>query len=205
LPIENSVRVESVSRKGDGYRVNTNARTSDAAHVVVVMANFQRLRVPAFANELRADVAQLHSFDYTNPPRFARETCSSWERETPAPRSRWSFRARESERVARVESVRDGRPVLADSRMLDVTNVAWCTGFERTFDFVDLPIFESTGEPHEAGVVTTEPGFYFVGLHFLYAMSSTMVHGVGRDAERIASVIAARARRTPSVRVAARS
>jgi putative flavoprotein involved in K+ transport len=41
--------------------------------------------------------------------------------------------------------------------------------------------------------VTSHPGLYFVGLHFLYAFSSTMIHGVGRDAERIASHVAARA------------
>ena len=35
-------------------------------------------------------------------------------------------------------------------------------------------------------------GLYFVGLNFLYAFSSTMIHGVSRDAERIASAIAAR-------------
>ncbi len=40
------------------------------------------------------------------------------------------------------------------------------------------------------GVVRDEPGLYFVGLHFLYAMSSTMIHGVGRDAEYVAKAIA---------------
>ena len=34
------------------------------------------------------------------------------------------------------------------------------------------------------------PGLYFVGLHFLYAMSSSMVHGVSRDATYIAGRIA---------------
>jgi putative flavoprotein involved in K+ transport len=37
-----------------------------------------------------------------------------------------------------------------------------------------------------------EPGLSFVGLHFLYSMSSTMIHGVGRDAERIAAAAARR-------------
>jgi hypothetical protein len=32
-----------------------------------------------------------------------------------------------------------------------------------------------------------------VGLHFLYAFSSEMIHGVGRDAARIANVIASEA------------
>ena len=41
-----------------------------------------------------------------------------------------------------------------------------------------------------------EPGLYFVGLHFLYAMSSTMVHGAGRDAARVARTVAERLRDT---------
>jgi len=43
-------------------------------------------------------------------------------------------------------------------------------------------------------VVTEVPGLYFVGLHFLYALSSSMIHGVGRDADRISEAVAARAR-----------
>ena len=45
---------------------------------------------------------------------------------------------------------------------------------------------------HERGIVESEAGLYFVGLEFLYAMSSVMVHGVGRDAELIANHIAPR-------------
>jgi putative flavoprotein involved in K+ transport len=43
--------------------------------------------------------------------------------------------------------------------------------------------------------VPDEPGLYFVGLHFLYSLSSTMIHGVARDAERIADTIQARVQR----------
>jgi hypothetical protein len=42
--------------------------------------------------------------------------------------------------------------------------------------------------------VPGEPGFYFVGLHFLYSLSSTMIHGIARDAERIADTILKRVR-----------
>jgi len=98
------------------------------------------------------------------------------------------------ERVARMAGVRDGRPLLADGRVLDVRNVVWCTGFHAGMAWIDLPIFDDHGEPrHEEGVVEDAPGLYFVGLHFLFAMSSTMVHGVGRDAARIAAAVAARA------------
>jgi putative flavoprotein involved in K+ transport len=34
-------------------------------------------------------------------------------------------------------------------------------------------------------------GLYFSGLHFQYAVSSTMIAGVGRDARRVANWIAA--------------
>ena len=62
------------------------------------------------------------------------------------------------------------------------------------FSWIDLPVFDADGEPrHEGGVVPSEPGLYFVGLHFLYSLSSEMIHGVGRDARRIADRIAARA------------
>jgi putative flavoprotein involved in K+ transport len=95
------------------------------------------------------------------------------------------------ERVPRTADVDEGRPRLADGRVLDVTNVVWCTGFHPGFSWIDLPIFDERGEPrHESGRVESEPGLYFVGLHFLHAMSSAMIHGVGRDAARIAAAIA---------------
>ena len=59
--------------------------------------------------------------------------------------------------------------------------------------WIDLPIFGSDGEPrHQSGICPDAPGLYFVGLHFLHSFSSTMIHGVGRDAERIADTIRAR-------------
>jgi putative flavoprotein involved in K+ transport len=54
-------------------------------------------------------------------------------------------------------------------------------------------IEEGAREPnHRDGVVEDVPGLYFVGLKFLYSVSSEQVHGVGRDAARIADAIAAR-------------
>lgn len=97
------------------------------------------------------------------------------------------------ERVPRCAGVKNGKPVLADGRVLDVANVIWCTGFIPAFSWIELPVFDDRGEPiHHRGVVTGEPGLYFLGLHFLYAMSSTMIHGVGRDAEYVADQIAGR-------------
>jgi putative flavoprotein involved in K+ transport len=109
------------------------------------------------------------------------------------------------ERVPRIAGVKDGKPLLEDGRVLDVTNVIWCTGFNPGFSWIDLPVFDQKGWPeHERGVVAKAPGLYFVGLAFLYAASSTMVHGVSRDAEYIVNALAARAAQPSSVRSAVR-
>jgi putative flavoprotein involved in K+ transport len=98
------------------------------------------------------------------------------------------------ERVPRVAAVRGGLPVLDDQRTLEVANVIWCTGFRPDFSWIDLPVFgDNVKEPmHRRGIVTGVPGLYFVGLFFLYAMSSAFLPGVGRDAKHIAKHIASR-------------
>jgi putative flavoprotein involved in K+ transport len=101
-------------------------------------------------------------------------------------------------RVPRVVGVRDGHPLLADQRVLEVANVIWCTGSGPDFSWIDLPVFgENDNEPmHHRGVVANQPGLYFVGLSFLYAMSSGFLPGVDRDAEHIVHAILTGAGRT---------
>jgi putative flavoprotein involved in K+ transport len=97
------------------------------------------------------------------------------------------------ERVPRVVGVRSGRPLLANDRTLDVNNVIWCTGYHPGFAWIKMPIFGEDGRPvHERGIVHGMPGMYFVGLHFLYAMSSASLIGVSRDAERVVKALASR-------------
>ena len=99
------------------------------------------------------------------------------------------------QRVARTIGVCDGQPELQDGRHLEVANVIWCTGYRHDMSWIELPAFEEDRQPrHTHGVVRNEPGLYFVGLHFLYAMSSAMIRGVSRDAARVARVIAVRLR-----------
>ena len=92
--------------------------------------------------------------------------------------------------LARVAGVRDGRPLLDDGRALEVANVVWCTGFRTDFGWIDLPVFGEDGQPlHSRGVVEAEPGLYFLGLVFLYSVSSDVLPNRGRDAEHIAEHI----------------
>jgi putative flavoprotein involved in K+ transport len=95
------------------------------------------------------------------------------------------------ERVPKVLGVSDGRPLLEDGRVMDVSNVIWCTGFRQDFSWIDVPVFDGNPGPiHERGVAP-EPGLYFVGLDFLYSFASENVGGVRRDARYIAKRIAA--------------
>ena len=96
------------------------------------------------------------------------------------------------ERVPRVTGVQSGLPQLEDGRSLDVANVVWCTGFHPGFSWIDLPVLGPQEPLHRRGIVESEPGLYFIGLKFLYSVSSEQIQGVGRDADYIAGRIAAR-------------
>jgi putative flavoprotein involved in K+ transport len=100
------------------------------------------------------------------------------------------------ERVPRVVGVRAGLPLLDDDNVLETANVVWCTGFRPDFSWINLPVFGHEEEPiepiHHRGIVADETGLYFVGLFFLYAMSSGFLPGVGRDAQYIVKDIASR-------------
>jgi putative flavoprotein involved in K+ transport len=95
-------------------------------------------------------------------------------------------------RVVRVTGVQHGQPQLEDGHRIDVANVVWCTGFHPGFSWIDLPVLGPQGPVQHRGIVESEPGLYFLGLKFLYSVSSEQIHGVGRDAAHIADAIAAR-------------
>ena len=91
--------------------------------------------------------------------------------------------------------VRDGQPVLAGGRVLDVANVVWCTGFRQDFSWIDAPVIGEDGWPVESrGIVPGAPGLYFAGLAFQYAFASMLIGGAGRDAKFVARHITRRAR-----------
>jgi putative flavoprotein involved in K+ transport len=92
--------------------------------------------------------------------------------------------------------VRDGLLLLEDGQTLEVANVIWCTGYVPGFHWIDLPAFGQHEPLHKRGIVPSQPGLYFVGLHFQYALSSSTLRGVSRDAGRIVRAIATRQART---------
>jgi putative flavoprotein involved in K+ transport len=109
------------------------------------------------------------------------------------------------ERVPRVAGVLDGRPQLEDGRLADVGAVVWCTGYRPDDRWIELPVFDDAGILQQRRGITAEPGLYVVGRLFQYSMSSSMIQGVGRDADWVAAHIDAREPVASGARAAADS
>jgi len=78
-------------------------------------------------------------------------------------------------------------PVLElDLRSVNITAVIWCTGYGFDFDWVELPIFDERGTPVQHRGVTSVPGAYFLGLHWMHKFKSGTLWGVGEDAAFLA-------------------
>jgi putative flavoprotein involved in K+ transport len=102
--------------------------------------------------------------------------------------------------LERTVGVEDGKPQLADGRVVDVANVVWCTGFRNDYSWIRFPLpIDEDGYPDQVrGAVRSLPGLYFAGLPFLHSFSSMLVLGAGRDGKRVAKHIASRASKRPA-------
>lgn len=86
----------------------------------------------------------------------------------------------------RLTAAPDGKPQTEDGQTLPAEGVVWATGFRPDYRWINLPVFDASGRPrHERGVVPEAPGLYFVGLHFQYRLTSSLLGGVGEDARYI--------------------
>ena len=71
-------------------------------------------------------------------------------------------------------------------REAGVASVIWATGYGIDFRWIDIPVFDASGNPrHQAGA-TEVAGLYFLGLNWLSKVSSSFLFGVGEDADRLA-------------------
>ena len=80
-------------------------------------------------------------------------------------------------------------PAKLNLEAANVTTVLWATGYRLDFSILDIPVLDEWNYPRHRGV-TEHPGLYAVGLPWLTGHGSSIVAGVGRDAEYIAQHIA---------------
>jgi putative flavoprotein involved in K+ transport len=108
-------------------------------------------------------------------------------------------------RVGKLTEERGGLPVCGD-KVLEPRVIVWCTGFMPDYPWIDLPVLDEDGVPrHRRGVATDAPGLYFVGLRFQHRMTSSLIGGVGADADFVAAHIAERYALDPNAWSAAAS
>jgi putative flavoprotein involved in K+ transport len=82
------------------------------------------------------------------------------------------------------------RPILSlDLNAAGITGIVWATGYYLDFDWVKLPIFDTSGQPLQDRGVTRCPGVYFLGLHWMYTFRSGLLSYVGQDAAFLADQI----------------
>lgn len=73
--------------------------------------------------------------------------------------------------------------------------VIWSMGYRSDFSWIDVPVFDGSGQPaHDRGV-TSSPGLYFIGLPWLHTWGSGRFCGVADDAEHLAALVARRIER----------
>lgn len=77
----------------------------------------------------------------------------------------------------------------------NIRSVVWCTGYGFAFDWVKVPVLDSRGAPIQTRGVTTCPGIYFLGLHWMHTFKSGQLPFVGEDAAYVADHIDGLARR----------
>jgi putative flavoprotein involved in K+ transport len=95
-------------------------------------------------------------------------------------------------RVGRLDEERGGLPVCGGT-VIEPRTIIWCTGFRPDYGWINLPVVDDTGFPrHERGVATDVPGLFFVGLRFQHRLSSSLIGGVGADAEFVAATASQR-------------
>jgi putative flavoprotein involved in K+ transport len=67
LPVRTGVKVDELSREGDRFVLASGDHRFEANRVVVATGANRVPKVPAFADELRPSVVQLHSSQYRHP------------------------------------------------------------------------------------------------------------------------------------------
>jgi putative flavoprotein involved in K+ transport len=93
-------------------------------------------------------------------------------------------------RVGRFIGVQDGMPIVEGAGRMEPASIIWATGYRPEFGWIDDLSLDRTGWPAtERGVAVGSLGLYFVGMPFQYAVSSSLLGGVGRDAKYVADQI----------------
>jgi putative flavoprotein involved in K+ transport len=67
-----------------------------------------------------------------------------------------------------------------------ITTIIWTTGYRADYGWVKFPVFDDMGLPIQTNGRTSVRGLYFSGVQWLRKSKSSILYGIGEDAEVIA-------------------
>ena len=79
-----------------------------------------------------------------------------------------------------------------DLRAEEVTTILWASGFRPDYAWIDFDVTDEHGWPVQRQGVSSFPGLYFVGVHWLHKRKSALFCGVGEDAEHVVTTLVER-------------
>jgi putative flavoprotein involved in K+ transport len=77
-----------------------------------------------------------------------------------------------------------------DLKTAGITSIIWAMGYQFDYSLVKLPVVDVDGFPLQKRGVTNYSGLYFIGMPWLFKRQSSLLYGIGEDAEWITAAIA---------------
>jgi putative flavoprotein involved in K+ transport len=72
-----------------------------------------------------------------------------------------------------------------------ITTIIWATGYDYDYQWLRVPVLDDRGRPRQQRGISSVPGLYFLGLHWMHTIKSGLLAGVGSDAEFLAEHMSA--------------
>ncbi len=89
-------------------------------------------------------------------------------------------------RLSKVVDYKGEELIFAEGERLRIPNVIWATGYKQDFSWIDLPIYNKSGELRQKrGVVKKVPGLYFSGLKLLHRVGSSLLGSGWKDSRHV--------------------
>jgi putative flavoprotein involved in K+ transport len=81
-------------------------------------------------------------------------------------------------------------PLLLDLTRGEIRTVVWATGYRPDYSWLHVPVLDAKGRVRHDGGVTAAPGLYLLGMPFLRRRKSSLIDGVGDDADELSAHLA---------------
>jgi putative flavoprotein involved in K+ transport len=75
-----------------------------------------------------------------------------------------------------------------------ISGIIWATGYKYDYRWLHVDVIDTGGRPVQRRGVTSVPGLFFLGLHWMHTFKSGLLSGVGTDARFIADRLDDRSR-----------